>query len=71
MKQYKYYIKHFDEFGNIIFFSRSDSASALITRYNKAAFFSDGNMSSRFFSGRHESNITPEIEYRVSCGEKI
>lgn len=71
MKQYKYYIKHFDEHGYIIFFSRSNSASALLARYNKAAYDSAGDMFCRFAFGRHESNIPFEIEYRVGCGEKI
>lgn len=67
----KYYINHVDEIGNVIFSSQSNSAAALLKRYNKAAYSSDGSMYSNFYLGSKKTNITEEIMERVACGEKL
>ncbi len=67
----KYYMAVIDENEQVIFRSTSDSAKALIKRYNKAAYSSDGNMYSGFYFGKKETNITPEIEYEVARGRDV
>lgn len=66
----KYFIEVIGEAGQVVFKSQSDSAKALLKRYNKAAYGQDG-MYKDFFFGTKSTNITEEIEYRVSCGWDI
>lgn len=67
----KYYMTVVNENGDIIFKSASDSAKALLKRYNKAAFFSDGAMSSEFYNAKKDTNITDDVMMRIENGENI
>lgn len=67
----KYYMTVTSKDGDIIFKSTSDSAKALIKRYEKAAFFSDGSMSSIFYNSKQDTNITEDVMMRISNGENI
>lgn len=67
----KYYMIVKDENDQVIFRSTSDSAKALLNRYNKAAYSSDGSMYANFYFAKQETNITEDIAYRVACGENL
>ena len=69
MKQY--YMIVTDENDQVIFRSTSDSAKALLKRYDKAAYSSDGCMYANFYFAKHETNITADIAYRAACGENL
>lgn len=49
---YRYHIKIEDEYGQIIFDRKSNSAKHLIRLYKKAAYSSTGSMYSEFYFGK-------------------
>lgn len=71
MKQYKYFLKAYDENKQLFFFHRSNYAYKLLDLAEKSSYDDSGAMFSRWYFGKIEHNIPLDILYRICCGEKI
>ena len=71
MEKKKWYLKVVDQLGIVRFDHKSSSAKRLLSLYRKESHDSDGNLFAFFYHATIETNITDEIEYRVSCGENL
>lgn len=71
MEQKKWYLKITSKSGKVLFDHKSNSAKRLLALYRKESHDSDGNLFAAFYHATVETNITDEIEYRVSCGENL
>lgn len=58
---YRYHIKIEDEYGQIIFDRKSNSAKHLIRLYKKAAYSSTGSMYSEFYFGKSLADAPSDV----------
>lgn len=58
---YKYHIKIENEYGQIIFDRKSNSAKQLIRLYKKAAYSDQRNMYSEFYFGRSLADAPSDV----------
>lgn len=58
---YKYEIKIENEYGQIIFDHKSNSAKRLIKMYNKEAYGSDGNMYSEYYFAKSLADAPADV----------
>lgn len=57
----KYHIKIENEYGQIIFDRKSNSAKQLIRLYKKAAYSSQGNMHSEYYFGKSLADAPSDV----------
>lgn len=57
----KYHIKIENEYGQIIFDHKSNSAKQLIRLYKKAAYSSQGNMYSEYYFGKSLEDAPSDV----------
>lgn len=58
---YRYHIKIQNEYGQIIFDHKSNSAKYLIRLYNKAAYSSTGDMYCEFYFGKSLADFPSDV----------
>lgn len=63
---YKYHIKIENEYGQVIFDRRSNSAKRLIRVYTKAAYGCGGNMYSEFYFGRSLADAPADVKFAAT-----